>query len=337
MDATLYTGTNAPQNIVNATGFKPDLVWAKNRTTAGTYNGLSNSVRGVNKALFSNATDAESSAANNYVTSFNTNGFGVYQGSVFNALTGDNYVAWQWQAGQGTNTTNTSGTITSTVSVNTTAGFSIVTYTGNGSSSATVGHSLGVTPGLIITKHTDNSNWMVYHSSLPSGYNLRLNTTDAQVQLSGTISGGISTSPSSTTFGFTPGSSNVDNSNASGIPMVAYCWAPVAGFSQFGSYIGNASTDGPFVYLGFRPKFVMIKYASAAGVSWYTFDTTRTPYNVLGAYLSPDNTNTEASGTIFDALSNGFKLRTSGGLNASGVTFVYAAFAENPFKYANAF
>jgi hypothetical protein len=178
---------------------------------------------------------------------------------------GDTFVAWQWKAG-GTAVSNTAGSITSSVSANTTAGFSVVTYTGNGSSSATVGHGLGVTPSMIIVKaRSGGSDWETFHTSLGSSFGIRLNTTAAKFAASSTAGGIISTSPTSTTFGFTAGTSNVNNANESGVTFVAYCFAPVAGYSAFGSYTGNSSADGPFVYTGFRPRFIMRRNITTAG------------------------------------------------------------------------
>ena len=331
MDATTYTGTSAAQNIVNAGGFKPDLVWTKSRSDI-TYNGLTDSVRGVSKALFSNATDAESSSANNYVTAFNSNGFGVNQGSV-SGYTGYTYVGWQWQAGQGTTSSNTSGSITSTVSVNASAGFSIVSYTGTGSA-GTVGHGLGVAPKMIIMKNRVNTSayWPVYHASAfvsSADCNiLYLNRTDAQADDTNVL--GNPATINSTVF-------SVDSyagSNGSGNGIVAYCWSEIAGFSKFGSYTGNGSADGPFIYTGFRPKFVLIKRTDVAQ-SWQITDSSRDTYNVATNALFPNTSAVEGTGYLFDLVSNGFKIKEAGNnVNASGGTYIYACFAENPFKNA---
>jgi hypothetical protein len=329
MDATTYTGTSAAQNITNAGGFKPDLVWTKSRSDV-TYNGLIDSVRGVSKALFSNATDAESSAANNYVTAFNSNGFGVNQGSV-SGYTGYTYVGWQWQAGQGTTSSNTSGSITSTVSVNASAGFSIVTYTGTGSV-ATIGHGLGVAPAMMIIKARNAAQgWLVYHQSIGNTGFIYLNDTAAANY---SINGWNNTSPTSSVF--TTGVNSY--TNASGQTQVAYCWSEIAGFSKFGSYTGNGSTDGPFVYTGFRPKFVLFK--NTTGGAWVLMDTSRGLYNEMTGTnaLYPNSSAAEGNDPTnrqVDFLSNGFKLRCTGGdANGSGNSIIYMAFAENPFKNA---
>jgi hypothetical protein len=336
MDATTYTSNGGVQTVTNndlgTVGFKPDFLWFKNRSiTQNNY--LVDSNRGVANILVSNATTAENNAPT-VVTSFNTNGFSF---GVDNTANGNSMVGWQWVAGQGVNNTNTVGSTTSTVSSNTTTGFSIVTYTGTGTT-ATIGHGLNVAPQFIIVKDRVSSayTWVVYHASLGATKYLNLNIVDAAYTSSDPWN---NTSPTSTVF--TTGISN--GTNKSGDTYVAYCWAPVAGFSQFGSYAGNNSSDGPFIYTGFRPKFIMIKnYAGASGQDWLIWDTSRSPYNVEQARLKPNDSAAEVSGDGYDyvdALSNGFKLRGqagSNGTNGSGYSYIYAAFAENPFKYANA-
>ena len=347
MDATLYTGNGTgARTVTNQYGFKPDLVWLKDRTSAYSHQ-LNDSVRGATAGcVYSDLTNGQD--ANFPLTSFNTNGFTlgntaslISQSYVSQNGSGDNYVAWQWQAGQGSNTTNTTGTITSTVSANTTAGFSIVKYTGNGSTSATIGHGLGVAPAMVVgfalSSFTNANQHPVYHQSLPAGYGNWLQLNNAAVALSGTGQGGWGT-PNSSVLTLTAGSGSVAMVNESGTPFVAYCWAEVAGFSKFGSYTGNGSTDGPFVYLGFRPKFIMFKN-SATGNYWRIMDTSVNTYNVTSYGVYPNDAAAEGTATNWyvDYLSNGFKIRASTSeLNGSGNTIIYAAFAENPFKYANA-
>ncbi len=250
-------------------------------------------------------------------------------------VSGQTYVGWQWQAGQGTNTTNTAGTVTSTVSVNTTAGFSIVLYTGNGGA-MTMGHGLGVAPKLIILKDRDIGRpWPVYHGSLATNQYLILNTTAAAAT---STSYWNNTAPTSTVFSVNGLEGNV---GANGEKYVAYCWAEIAGFSKFGSYTGNGSADGPFIFLGFRPKFVMIKKTDSvtANGNWVIIDTSRNIYNVANLLLFPNLSDAETTVTAVDLTSNGFKIRASGavtGLNLSGSNFIYMAFAENPFKNSNA-
>jgi hypothetical protein len=260
-----------------------------------------------------------------------SNGFSLVAGSIDSRQTnasGSNFIAWQWKAG-GTAVSNTAGTITSTVSANTTAGFSVVTYTGTGVT-GTVGHGLGVIPGMVIEKRRNAvSNWFVYFPQIGSGgtYFEGLNTTSA----------GNTSSTSQISFSSTLGTiNNATDHGANGINYVWYCWAPVAGYSAFGSYTGNGSADGPFIYTGFRPRWVMIKRTDNVG-NWWMIDTSRSTYNVAVQYLIADTAAVEGSDNAIDILSNGFKLRIATYQpNTSGATFVYAAFAENPLKYANA-
>ena len=331
MAATTYTGTGATasiSNAVNGVSFQPDFVWAKARSSAESHR-LEDSVRGATLALYSNLTNAEATEATG-ITAFASNGFTLGSGTPNGS--GITYVGWQWKAG-GTAVSNTAGSITSSVSANTTAGFSVVTYTGNGTSGATVGHGLGVAPSMVIAKNrstggTSAYEWTVYHVSLGATKALFLNDTGAAATDAGywyntAPTSSVVTVPSNTR-------TNVNGSN-----FVFYCFAPVAGYSAFGSYTGNGSADGPFVYLGFRPRFIMIKKSSAAGDSWYMKDTSRSSYNVGLESLLADTSGAEGAGESWDALSNGIKLRTtSSGVNTSGATYIYMAFAENPFKYS---
>ena len=327
MAASLYTGTllsNTIANTVGSASFQPDLVWIKSRSAA-TDHKLTDVVRGVTKGLISNTTGAETTDTQG-LTAFGSTGFTVGTNTDYNTSAAT-YVAWSWKAG-GTAASNTSGTITSSVSANTTSGFSVVTYTGTGVA-GTIGHGLGVAPSMIIVKSRSAVGaWPVYHTSLGNGSNLVLNTTAASAS-SSTIWN--ATSPTSSVFSV---GINTD-SNTVTVTYVAYCFAAIKGFSAFGSYTGNGSTDSPFVYLGFRPRFVLIK--SSSGITdWNLWDSSRLGYNVTNAFLNPDLSNAE---TVFlsdvDFLANGFKLRTSWtSLNQSGATYIYAAFAENPFQNA---
>lgn len=331
MNATLYTGNGTSQNITNGAAgasFQPDLVWGKDRTNIANH-GLVDSVRGISTWLGSNTTAAENTVASSYVTAFNSNGFTAGLGGVFNA-SGDNYVAWQWKAG-GAAVSNTAGSITSQVSANTTSGFSIVTYTGNGTGGATVGHGLGVAPSMIVFKsRSTTGNWITYHSATGVNAYLYLNSTGAVNSVT------PFTALTTTTFAL---SQTYSDYNTNGTTYVAYCWAPIAGYSAFGSYTGNGSNDGPFVYLGFRPRFLLIKNTTTAGTDWEIWDSARDLYNVESNRLYPDSSAAENGGqNAYDFLSNGFKVRQAGSTdsNQSGATIIYAAFAENPFKYANA-
>jgi len=339
MAATLYTGNGYPTagtqsiaNAVNGVSFQPDFVWIKRRDAAASHT-LTDSVRGVNSQLFSNQTAAQETNTD-AVTALNSNGFSLGTGtsgtypSVNN--NGGTYVGWQWKAG-GTAVSNTAGSITSSVSANTTAGFSVVTYTGNGTAGATVGHGLGAAPSLILPKVRSRSgdNWHSYHVSLGGTQGILLNATNAASTDSGFWN---NTNPSSTVF--TVGTYNTFNTQT----YVAYCFAPVAGYSAFGSYTGNGSADGPFVYLGFRPRWLMIKCSSTDGggtSQWMMVDSARNTGNVENNILKADLADAEGVGSLdmCDFLSNGLKIRnTSGRTNTSGATYIYMAFAESPFK-----
>jgi hypothetical protein len=331
MNATLWTGTNSTGPItITGLAFQPDLVWGKSRSNAFS-NQLYDSVRGTGKSLISNSTAAEDTTnVSGYISAFNSDGFTATQGSsdnwYWNYLNGT-YVGWVWKAA-GSSVSNTSGTLTSQVNAGTTQGFSVVTYTGSGSS-ATVGHGLGVAPSMLIIKRRNTTgNWITYHTSTGINQYLYLNSTAAAATASPTWS------VSSSTFGLPQSFSDY---NASGGTYVAYCFAEVAGYSAFGSYTGNGSADGPFVYCGFRPRYILVR--STGGADWYTWDSSRNTYNVVADMLRPNLSNAELnSGTYtFDFVSNGFKVRGAGSeINGSGSTFIYMAFAENPFKYSNA-
>jgi len=320
----LYTGNGSTQSITGV-GFKPDWVWIKNRT-AVTAPVVYDAVRGATKDLYTSTTDAEGTNANG-VTSFNSDGFTVGSSGGVNGNT-QNIVAWNW-LGANTTVSNTSGSITSTVSANTTSGFSIVGYTGNGVTGATVGHGLGVTPAMIIQKRRDGSiaNWRVWQKSIyaTSGETntLFLNTTDASGADIDNISG-----VSSTTFT----TRGTGATNPSGNTCIAYCFAEVKGFSKFGKYTGNGSTDGTFVYTGFKPAFIMIKRTDSTS-AWNMWDNKRDGFNINNWQLEA-NTNVaeNVSLTRMVMLSNGFKCNTDNAqINASGGTYIYMAFAENPF------
>ena len=327
MDAVIYTGDGISGRAVNTTtGFRPDFAWAKSRSVVGSSNILMDSNRGNNKYLISESTGAEGTASD---LTFTSTGVTWNNGASLNN-NGSTYVNWFWQAGQGTTSTNTAGSITSTVSANPTAGFSIVTYTGTGAN-ATVGHGLGVAPKMIICKsRTISYEWIVWHTGLTSAaYYINLNGTASQASVPALFQ---STAPSSSVITL---GTNV-TVNASGASQLIYAWSEIAGFSKFGSYIGNGSTDGPFVYTGFRPKFIMVKRTDAVG-DWVILDTTRSSYNAVFARLYPHLSQAEdTTPSIIDILSNGFKLRIGIPYNNSSGTYVYMAFAENPFKNANA-
>jgi len=329
-NTVLYSGNNSTQNI--AVGFQPDWVWSKCRNVARSHR-LSDAVRGSTRDLYSDSTATEQNDGS--ITSFISTGFSLDNatGSTYNT-SGENYVSWAWKA-NGAGSSNTAGSITSTVSASTTAGFSVLTYTGTGGTgTTTVGHGLGVSPSMVIIKRRNSAtDWASYHTGLTStSYYLVLNSTAAQANYGSTF-----ISPSSSTLTIAADSSLLNTSTGT---YVAYCFAPIAGYSAFGSYTGNGSTDGPFVFTGFRPRFILIKASSFSNAStvWTLFDTSRSPYNASVNELYANSSSAEgvdASG--IDILSNGFKpRRNSDYANSSGQTYIYACFAENPFKYSNA-
>ena len=333
MAATLYTGNGTSQSIsnaVNGVSFQPDLVWVKNRSTISDHDWV-DSVRGATKVIESDLTAAEFTEAGN-VTAFNSNGYSVGSVGRVNG-NGNSLVGWQWKAG-GTAVSNTSGSITSSVSANASAGFSVVTYTGTAGGQKTVGHGLGVAPVFIISKNrTDAATDWYTAAGFLSGWNwssdyFTLNTTNVKA----TDGGGTVFPVAPTSTVFTVGDAAT---NGSGKNYVAYCFAPVAGYSAFGSYTGNGSADGPFVYTGFRPRWVMVKSSSGTAAAWILRDTSMNPSNVASIHLRPNSSAAEDTGTgeYIDILSNGFKLRGNGGnINLSAGTYIYMAFAESPFR-----
>ncbi len=332
---TLYTGNSSDGHEINQSGnstFEPGLVWIKDRLAANQHH-LFDQVRGVNKRILSSSNAAESTQTDQLV-SFDSDGFTLDDDLTVQAVNrGSNYVAWQWKA-NGSGSSNSDGSITSTISSNTTAGFSTVTYTGTGAN-ATVGHGLGVTPSMIIVKNrsTAATDWPVYHASntaAPETDVLFLNTTASTAD---DATYWNDTAPTSSVF--TVGTNNEVNKSSDS--MVAYVYAEVEGFSKIGSYTGNGSSDGPFIYCGFRPALVIIKRATGAATKWVMLDSTRDTYNVTDAFLHPNESTAENEGSDVDFLSNGFKARFNDSwFNASGSTYIFMAFAEFPFQYANA-
>ena len=323
-NVVLWTGNDASRTITGY-GFQPDFIWTKGRNVAAGHR-LSDAVRGASSGTMLNLNTASTDAENTdtAITGFASDGF-TMNGSNHPNVSPYTYVGWGWNAG-GSNATNTSGTITSTVRASTISGCSIITYTGTGAN-ATVGHGLGVAPDMVIVKKRSASeNWAVYHTSIGATKYLTLNLTDAETT---SATRWNNTAPTSTVFSIGT-SGNVNDNTAT---YVAYCFDAISGFSAFGSYTGNASTDGPFIYTGFRPAFVLIKRSSAVE-SWCLMDSKREGYNVDNDPLFANLSNAEGTQDFLDLLSNGFKLRsTDTGVNGSG-TYIYMAFAENPFKNA---
>ena len=322
-NTVLYTGNGGTKSITGV-NFQPDWVWLKQRANdvSNRNHMLFDSNRGTLKALSSNTTGAEDTSSA-YLTSYDSDGFTLGSSSVLNRNT-TTYASWNWLANGGTTSSNTDGSITSTVQANTTAGFSIVTYTGT-QANATVGHGLGVAPKFIITKCRSSANgFPVYHYSLSATDFVRLNQSSATATNSVVWN---NTEPTSTVF--TVGAN--DENNKSGADQLAYCFAEIEGYSKFGSYTGNGSTNGTFIYTGFRPAFVIYKNTSSA-TDWRMFDNKRNAFNVIDGRLFPNTSDAEntAQDTV-DFLSNGFKLRaTNSGDNGSGNTFIYMCFASNP-------
>jgi hypothetical protein len=318
-----YTGTGSTLTPTSSLGFNPDLVWIKSRSAA-TDHTIYDSVRGARARLESNTLDAEVTSDNG-LTAFNSNGFtlGTLAQVNTNAAT---YAGWCWDAGSST-VTNTAGSITSSVRANASAGFSVITWTAPSSGSYSIGHGLGVAPSLLIIKSRNASdNWGVYHSSVGFQKYLWLNST-----IAATTDALSFTGSSSTTFSF-------GTSIANGNNFLGYAFAPVNSYSVFGSYTGNGSADGPFVFCGFRPKYLLYKRSDSAN-AWVVFDSVRGTYNLNTPHLQPHLSSAESDVSTYgvDFLSNGFKLRsTDASMNASGGTYVYACFAESPFSLARA-
>ena len=330
MNTKLYTG-NGGTNAITGVGFEPSLTWLKCRSNLES-NELYDAVRGVTKSIKSDTTGAESTQST-ALTSFNSDGFTLGNDFEVNA-SGRTFASWNWKA-NGAGSSNTDGSITSTVSANTTSGFSIVKYVGSSTNPSTVGHGLGTAPSMIIVKNTSTSgrDWVIWHKALggaSSTGDLLLFTNDAKITASGYWG---SYAPSSTTFGV----GNTNNNNASGENHIAYCFAEKTGFSKFGSYVGNGNADGTFVYTGFKPAFVLVKATSISGESWQLNDTKRKTFNVNSTSLFPNLSNAESSTAMYvDMLSNGFKARETGnGVNGSGVSYIYMAFAEAPLVGTN--
>jgi hypothetical protein len=330
--SVLWTGDGASTKSIVGVGFTPDLVWMKGRTVASDHS-LIDSVRGLGAtSLSSNQTYADNDFGLK-VLSFDKDGFSVATGSFnfsYANTSGSTYAAWCWRAGAGTTSTNTNGSITSVVSVNQDAGFSVVSYTGNANASATVGHGLNKAPSMVIIKNrSEVRSWIVYHRSASPTPN-PLNATN--FALGSLSSGCLSLNLNNGTFAYTmDGQTNGNGSN-----HIAYCWAEIEGFSKAFSYTGNGSTDGPFIFTNFRPAWVIIKQTNGTG-DWYIFDSSRNSTNPVSLGLLSNTTQIDVNYVGWgDFLSNGFKIRrTDSAWNASGGTYIGMAFAESPFQTAN--
>ena len=319
----LYTGDGEPAGqAITGVGFQPDWVWTKERSSANSHL-LFDAVRGVTKSISSNSTAAEVTNAE-YLTAFGADGFTVGPSNDINEPS-STYASWNWKA-NGAGSSNSDGSITSTVSANTTSGFSIVKWSGNGST-ATIGHGLGAVPKVIISKfYSGSDNWYTYHHSIGNTKYLLLEATDVEATSSGAWN---NTTPTSSVF------TKAAGTNVSGT-YIAYCFAEKKGFSKFGKYIANGNADGAFVYTGFKPGFVLIKSATTA-MYWHIFDKTRVGFNANNSRLNPNATDQETTtaGAI-DILSNGFKIRTNQQqFGTDGATYIYMAFAEAPLVGTN--
>ena len=324
-DVGIWTGDGVNgRNIADLYGHTPDWVWIKNRSAAIDHN-VADVLRGW-KELYPNLTNAEGSQQMNAPTNDGLSGLPASNGYNNN---GDAYVSWAWKA-NGSGVSNTDGTITSTVSANTESGFSIVGYAGNSASNQTIGHGLTSAPQMVVHKNRTNANdWVVDVGNITgtAGNALRWNNTSA-------ITNNVAILPNKPTSSVFYVSTDSGEFNVTGRDYIAYCFHSVEGFSKLGSYTGNGSTDGPFVYTGFRPSMIMVK-ASSTTSHWYILDTERNTYNEVDSFIKPNSSNADATSLPFDFTSNGFKIRTSsGGPNSSGATYIYMAFAENPFKFS---
>ena len=320
--STLYAGNGSTQSI-NQSGnstFQPDLVWIKNRSAADGHV-LTDAGRGATKILASDATTIETTDADT-LTAFESDGFALGDDDKVNTSS-ENFVAWQWLAGNSSGSTNDDGSVDSTVSVNTTAGFSICKFNPGGNSNITFGHGLGVAPRLVIVKNLeDATHWQVLHIDQGVGNKIFLNTTAARASDANMWQ---NTAPTSSVV-------SVGTSQTTNEQNIAYVWNEVEGYSRFRSYEGNGNADGPFVYTGFSPQFILFRCVSAVD-AWQIYDTKRYTFNAQGKTLAPNDVAAESSFSArLDILSNGFKLRTTNtALNGSGETYIYIAFAEQPF------
>mgnify|MGYP000023511837 CR=1 FL=1 len=327
-NTVLYTGTGA-SNSITGVGFQPDWTWIKGRSNAD-YNYLVDSVRGYTERLFSNLTDGASVEANT-VASSDSDGFTLGTDAGVNRSS-STYVAWNWKAG-GTAVSNTDGSTTSSVSANTDAGFSILTYTAD-AATGTVGHGLDSAPELVIAKprNASGTNWYVMQTDALSA-NQVLNLDNTSAAFNPGENHFNDTYPTSTVVSY----GGYMGNTLTGDDKLMYCFHSVDGFSKVGSYVGNGNADGTFVYTGFRPAFVLLKKSSAAGDNWSMYDNKRDTDNTVREYIIPNQSAAAASTDTMDFVSNGFKVRNSGAyINTSGATYIYLAFAEAPFKYANA-
>jgi len=324
----LYTGNGSSGRSVTGVGFQPDWIWIKDRTDSNPHK-LFDAPRGVSKSIKSNSSDSEATTEENgYVSAFNSDGFTLTQGSSSQNDVNKNsntYVSWNWEGG--TTSGLSGGNITpSAYSYNATSGFGVYKYTGNGSADQTIPHGLGAVPQLIFYKRLDSgTNWVVQSNLLGNKVQLVLNGTDAE-----NTDSRLGSSDNWTSTFFNVGTYGDMNSN--GDPHVAYVFCNVKGYCKVGTYTGNGNANGTFIYTGFKPSLLIIKRTNSSD-RWVISDNKRDPDNPVNGELNPNDSAAEdTSSTPFDFLSNGFKIRRTGDVfNGSGSTYIYMAFAENPF------
>ena len=325
----IYTGTGSSQTVTNDgnSDLKPDWIWIKCRSNARDHV-LLDSTRGGTKALTSNTNGAE--ATDGAITAFNTDGF-THSGQNAYGGSSETHVAWQWKANGGTTSSNSNGSITSTVQANTTAGFSIVTYT-SAAGGQTIGHGLGVKPDMYIIKErtTSGDDWFVYHSALGEGKKIRLNGTGAAESDTNIWQ---NTAPTTTVAYLQNDGGGVNQNTGGNQNYIGYFFNSVKGYSKFGSYTGNGNADGTFVYTGFKPKYLLQRRTNASGQGWTIQNPDNQSYNLINNYFFAQHSGSTFTGYAqIDFLSNGFKIRTADAqTNGSGDTYIYMAFAEHPF------
>jgi len=321
----LWTGTGS-SNALTGVGFQPDWTWIKNRTDANSHV-LQDVVRGVGNTIISNNTDAESAEGAGDLTAFGSDGFTVGTNGRVNG-SGKSMVAWNWKAG--TTSGLSGGTITpSSYSINSTSGFGIYKYTGTGSAGTIASGLPSVKCFIIKALDASNNGWVVYHQDLGTNKYLQLDETSTPYTGTSQFN---NTAPTTSTTNSLISVGTAGSSNNSGRDYIMYAFSELQGYSKFGSYTGNASTDGTFVYTGFKPAYVMVKQSSGTE-GWYIFDNKRDTFNLVDDALTANTSNTEISnwGVGFDFLSNGFKARaTDASINSSGGSYIYMAFAEQP-------
>ena len=327
-NSLLHTGNGSSPRALTGVGFQPDLVWTKNRSGANS-NTLGDAVRGTGKSLLSDSTSAQfTNNTYGYHSAFASDGFSL-TGSQASAggdnvnKNGNNYVSWNWKAGNSAGSANNDGSVASTVSVNTTAGFSIVQWTGTGAT-ATVGHGLTVKPSIVLIKNTGaTENWVMYHSSLTAEKNLKLNNQEAAQDTTGAFN---DTEPTSSVFTVHTNT----NTNQNGQVMIAYCFAQKTGYSKFGKYIGNNNVNGTFINTGFKPTLIIVK-RDTAGYDWLMYTDKINGLNPMNDYLNPNANSAETvdnANQVLDIVSNGFKHRGTGASTNGSADFYYLAFGQ---------